>query len=245
MVTNIAIFKSEQFGQVRILNEHGKIYFCGKDVAEALHYVDSGKAIRQHCKKDGRAKRPVIDNIGRKQEMTFIDEGNLYRLITHSKLPEAEKFESWVFDKVLPTIRKTGTYMSNSVDDYKARTLAVKEQNAKIRTAQLMYKIADSTDTKYKQVLQARITQLLTGEYLLPLPQVDELTLSATEIGERLGITAHRVGMIANAHGLKTDKYGKYFYDKAKTADKQVETFRYYESSVEVFRRLLSERAAV
>lgn len=51
MVTNIAIFKSEQFGQVRILNEHGKIYFCGKDVAEALHYVDSGKAIRQHCKK--------------------------------------------------------------------------------------------------------------------------------------------------------------------------------------------------
>lgn len=245
MVTNIAIFKSEQFGQVRILNEHGKIYFCGKDVAEALHYVDSGKAIRQHCKKDGRAKRPVIDNIGRKQEMTFIDEGNLYRLITHSKLPEAEKFESWVFDKVLPTIRKTGTYTSNSIDDYKARTLAVKEQNAKIRTAQLMYKIADSTDTKYKQVLQARITQLLTGEYLLPLPQVDERTLSATEIGERLGITAHRVGMIANAHGLKTDKYGKYFYDKAKTADKQVETFRYYESSVEVFRRLLSVRAAV
>lgn len=245
MVTNIAIFKSEQFGQVRILNEHGKIFFCGKDVAEALHYVDSGKAIRQHCKKDGRAKRPVIDNIGRKQEMTFIDEGNLYRLITHSKLPEAEKFESWVFDKVLPTIRKTGTYTSNSIDDYKARTLAVKEQNAKIRTAQLMYKIADSTDTKYKQVLQARITQLLTGEYLLPLPQVDERTLSATEIGERLGITAHRVGMIANAHGLKTDKYGKYFYDKAKTADKQVETFRYYESSVEVFRRLLSVRAAV
>ena len=245
MVTNIAIFKSEQFGQVRILNEHGKIFFCGKDVAEALHYVDSGKAIRQHCKKDGRAKRPVIDNIGRKQEMTFIDEGNLYRLITHSKLPEAEKFESWVFDKVLPTIRKTGTYTSNSIDDYKARTLAVKEQNAKIRTAQLMYKIADSKDTKYKQVLQARITQLLTGEYLLPLPQVDERTLSATEIGERLGITAHRVGMIANAHGLKTDKYGKYFYDKAKTADKQVETFRYYESSVEVFRRLLSVRAAV
>lgn len=204
-----------------------------------------GKLLDSIVKKDGRAKRPVIDNIGRKQEMTFIDEGNLYRLITHSKLPEAEKFESWVFDKVLPTIRKTGTYTSNSIDDYKARTLAVKEQNAKIRTAQLMYKIADSTDTKYKQVLQARITQLLTGEYLLPLPQVDERTLSATEIGERLGITAHRVGMIANAHGLKTDKYGKYFYDKAKTADKQVETFRYYESSVEVFRRLLSVRAAV
>ena len=245
MTSNVAIFKNEQFGQVRTLNEQGKIYFCGKDVAIALSYIDSGKAIRQHCKKDGRAKRPVIDALGRKQEMTFIDEGNLYRLITHSKLPDAEKFESWVFDEVLPSIRKTGIYTVKSNDDYKARVLAVKEQNAKIRTAQLMYKIADRTDTKYKQVLQARITKLLTGEYLLPLPEVDERTLSATEVGERLGITAHRVGMLANAHGLKTDKYGKFFYDKAKTADKQVETFRYYEKSVEVLRSLLNAEVAI
>lgn len=147
--------------------------------------------------------------------------------------------------EVLPSIRKTGTYTVKPDEEYKARMLAVKEQNAKIRTAQLMYKIADKTDTKYKQVLQARITQLLTGEYLLPLPQVDERTLSATEIGERLGITAHRVGMLANAHGLKNDKYGKYFYDKAKTADKQVETFRYYEKSVDVFRTLLNAEVAI
>ncbi len=134
---------------------------------------------------------------------------------------------------------KTIVTVAQSNDDYKARTLAVKEQNAKIRTAQLMFKIAEKTNTRYREVLQARITQLLTGEYLLPLPEVEERTLSATEIGERLGISAHKVGMLANAHNLKTEKYGKWFYDKAKTADKQVETFRYFEKSVEVFKSLL------
>ena len=95
------------------------------------------------------------------------------------------------------------------------------------------------TDTDYKQVLHARITHLLTGEYLLPLPEVSERTYSAAEIGERLGVSANKIGRLANAHGLKTEQYGKFFYDKAKTADKQVETFRYYERAVEVFRSLL------
>ncbi len=243
MLTKLTTFNFER-NNVRIIDKDGNPWFVLSDICKILT-IDHIKDTANRLEIDEVGQTEVIDRLGRTQKAYIINESGLYSVILRSDKPQAKPFRKWVTSEVLPTIRKTGTYMSNSVDDYKARTLAVKEQNAKIRTAQLMYKIADSTDTKYKQVLQARITQLLTGEYLLPLPQVDELTLSATEIGERLGITAHRVGMIANAHGLKTDKYGKYFYDKAKTADKQVETFRYYESSVEVFRRMLSERAAV
>ena len=183
-------------------------------------------------------KRDLIDNIGRSQQTAFIDEGNLYRLI-------AEQFERWVFDEVLPSIRRTGEYKVKPTDELRRKNVEIREQNAKIRTAQLLYKIADKTDTDYKQVLHARITQLLTGEYLLPLSAVNERTLSASEIGERLGVSANRIGRLANAHGLKTEQYGKFFYDKAKTAEKQVETFRYYEKSVDVFRSLVSVEVTV
>lgn len=84
--------------------------FCGADVAKALGYTDTAKAIKSHCKENGWVICPVIDSMGRTQQAKFITEGNVYRLITHSKLPNAERFETWVFDEVLPTIRKHGSY---------------------------------------------------------------------------------------------------------------------------------------
>ena len=141
--------------------------------------------------------------------------------------------------KVKESVRRT------PADEYKRKTVQIREQNARIRTAQLLYKIADKTDTDYKQVLHARITALLTGEYLLPLPQVNQRTYSAEELGERLGVSAWKIGRTANLHGLKIPQYGKYFYDKAKTAEKQVETWRYYESVIPVLKSLLETGVAV
>ena len=102
------IFYNEKFGQVRTIEENGKIYFCGRDVAKALGYTNPSDAVNKHCK--WVAKRYIIDSMGRPQEAKFIDEGNLYRLIVRSNMKQAEKFERWVFDDVLPTIRKTGSY---------------------------------------------------------------------------------------------------------------------------------------
>lgn len=237
-MNELTIFKSERFGEVRTIDEQGKIYFCGKDVATALGYANTKDALARHCRKDGVTKRDAIDKIGRKQETSFIDEGNLYRLITHSKLAEAEKFETWVFDEVLPQIRKTGKY--EATDRLREQRVETAKINADTRRARELLKIADTTETAYRQVLQAYATKLLTGEFLLPLPAAEERTYSATEIAERLGVTAHKIGVLANAHGLKTEKYGKWFYDKAKTANKQVETFRYYERTVDVFKSILS-----
>lgn len=108
-MNELKIFENQKFGQVRTINEDGKILFCGSDVAKALGYAIPSKAVNTHCK--GVSKMEVPTN-GGKQEMLFIPEGDLYRLITNSKLPSAEEFESWVFDEVLPSIRKHGAYIT-------------------------------------------------------------------------------------------------------------------------------------
>ena len=128
-------------------------------------------------------------------------------------------------------------------DDLKIKRVETAQANANVRKANLLLKIADSTQPAYKQVLQAHVTKLLTGEFLLPLPEVSERTYSAGEIAERLGVSANRIGRLSNEHGMKTEYYGKWFYDKSRHSDKQVETFRYYEKAIEVFRKLLEVAA--
>lgn len=114
MENMIRIFENEEFGKVRTLQEDdSRILFCGKDVATALGYRDTVNALKAHCKEDGVVIHHLTDSLGRKQSAKFISEGNLYRLTTHSRLPSAEKFESWIFDEVLPTIRRTGGYVAN------------------------------------------------------------------------------------------------------------------------------------
>lgn len=110
MENMIQTFVNEEFGSVRTIEENGKILFCGSDVAKALGYRRPKDAINAHCK--GAVKRRLLTN-GGTQEMKMISEGDVYRLISHSRLPSAEKFESWIFDDVLPTIRRTGGYISN------------------------------------------------------------------------------------------------------------------------------------
>ena len=91
-------------------DENGEPLFLASDVARALGYSNPQKAVLTHCKPNGVTNREVIDSMGRTQQAKFITEGNLYRLIARSNLPEAEKFESWIFDEVVPQIRKSGRY---------------------------------------------------------------------------------------------------------------------------------------
>ena len=108
----LQIFSNSDFGQVRTLEHEGKVLFMGADVAKILGYSNTHDALIRHCKEDGVVKHEVIDSVGRQQQAKFINEGNLYRLIVSSKLPTAEKFEKWVYDEVLPAIRKHGAYMT-------------------------------------------------------------------------------------------------------------------------------------
>ena len=106
-MNELQIFGSGEFGEIRTIEIDGKPYFVGTDVAKALGYNNPRDAVSRHCKGVVKRDTPTSSGI---QSMSYINEGDLYRLIMKSKLPSAEKFESWVMDEVLPTIRKTGSY---------------------------------------------------------------------------------------------------------------------------------------
>ena len=108
----ITIFNNDIFGSVRTIMIDDKFYFVGKDIAEALGYKRPSDAIAQHCKHT--VKHRIVDNAGFEQPMNIIPESDVYRLIIKSKLPEAEKFEEWVMDEVLPQLRQCGVYITES-----------------------------------------------------------------------------------------------------------------------------------
>ena len=122
MSNDITIFNNELFGSVRTLIVDDKYYFVGKDIAEALGYKRPSDAIAQHCKHT--VKHRIVDNTGFEQPMNIIPESDVYRLIIKSKLPEAEKFEEWVMEEVLPQLRMSGVYITESATqesiDYQA-----------------------------------------------------------------------------------------------------------------------------
>ena len=124
-MNDIQLFTSNEFGTIRTVEQDGKVLFCGKDVATALGYVNTKDALSRHCKSDGVVNRyPIVDQLGREQQARFITEGDLYRLIASSKLPSAQKFESWVFDEVLPSIRRQGGYMAAREDETPEQIMA-------------------------------------------------------------------------------------------------------------------------
>ncbi|AQS04172.1 BRO-N domain-containing protein [Clostridium beijerinckii] len=104
-------FCNFEFGNVRLFEVGSKPYFVGIDVARSLGYKNPSKAIIDHCKGITKLGIPSSGGI---QETNVIPEGDIYRLIVNSKLPSVVKFERWVFDEILPTIRKTGGYVNNA-----------------------------------------------------------------------------------------------------------------------------------
>lgn len=125
-MSELQIFSSEEFGEIRTVEINGKPYFAGSDVASALGYAIPHKAVQTHCK--GVLKWNIPTKSGN-QDVLFIPEGDVYRLIMRSKLPAAEKFESWVMDEVIPSIRKNGGYIAGqenlSDDELLAKALMV------------------------------------------------------------------------------------------------------------------------
>lgn len=107
----VKVFSNTEFGSVRTIEEDGKVLFCGSDVAKALGYTDTDQAIRKNCRWASNRRVPHPQSPDKEIEMKFIPEGDVYRLIVKSRLPAAEKFESWLFDEVVPQIRKTGGYI--------------------------------------------------------------------------------------------------------------------------------------
>lgn len=121
-MNDMKVFSSTEFGELGVMLIDGKEYFPATQCANILGYSNPRDAIKRHCRMDGVVKHDVIDSLGRTQQMKFINEGNLYRLIVSSRLPAAEKFERWVFDEVLPKIRRTGSYGELNIEELITKT---------------------------------------------------------------------------------------------------------------------------
>lgn len=112
MSSQLQMFKFENedhFDQVRTVNIDGEVWFIATDVTKVLGYSNGRDAISRHCREKGVAKHDIPTKSGI-QAITLINEPNVYRLISRSQLPAAEKFEAWIFEEVIPAIRKTGSY---------------------------------------------------------------------------------------------------------------------------------------
>ena len=241
-MNNLQIFENTDFGRIRSLVIGNEPWFVGKDIAEILGYSDTFGALKKHVDDDDK-QNCQNSSFESNRGLTIINESGLYSLILSSKLPNAKRFKHWVTSEVLPSIRKTGSYSKPT-----KQPIAIQQQraeamllNAKSRQSKLWLTIADKTDIKeYKHICQQKAAEALAGVPVLPMEEVTEKTYSATEIARMLGTNANKIGKLANAHHLKTAEYGKLFYDKSPNSCKEVETFRYYSTAIEVFRRLLN-----
>lgn len=117
MMSNLQSFKNTEFGELRVLVEEGKELFPATECARILGYNNPHKAVDDHCRSLTKREVPHPQSENKTLEVNYIPEGDLFRLIVKSKLPAAEKFERWVFDEVLPTIRKHGVYATDKVLD--------------------------------------------------------------------------------------------------------------------------------
>lgn len=172
-MNELQVFNNPDFGEVRTIEENGAVLFCGSDVAKALGYSRPADAVTSHCKGSVIRRLPTA---GGAQDIKFIPESDLYRLVFSSRLPQAEKFTDWVTQEVLPTIRRHGMYataetvekMLSDPDAMIQVFTALKEERAarqaladKVEQDKPKVLFADAVATAHTSILVGELAKLL------------------------------------------------------------------------------------
>lgn len=166
-MNDLRIFATAEFGQIRTTEINGQPYFMASDVAQALGYNKPNNAIAAHCRAALKRGSRIS---GKMQEVNFIPESDVYRLVIKSKLPGAERFEAWIMEEVLPSIRKTGGYiagqetMSDSELIAKALIVAqrqIEERNKQIAQMQPKALFADAVAASHSSILIGDLAKLI------------------------------------------------------------------------------------
>lgn len=242
---NLTLVKQSAFGKVKcdIYSDEKNMFMTAEQLSNCLEYsnrkgIDNLIARNPYLNSDEFSVTLKLRATDGKQYNTRVfTEDGIYEVTFLSKTKKAREFRAWI-RKLLKSLRQ-GEIKIVGMSDYQRMMIETRTENARIRKAQILTKIAGEYSGTYRQVLQAHATLELTGEYLLPLPKIDKRTYTATEIGDKLGITANKVGILANKNNLKTDEYGAWYNDKAKNCNKEVPTFRYYEDVIPVLARVI------
>ena len=172
MNNSIQIFRNEMFGEIRTMtNEKGETFFVGKDVAIALGYKNTSKAVQQHVDEEDKGTLPIRESAYETRAIV-INESGLYSLILSSKLEQARLFKRWVTSEVLPTIRKTGKYQ---LQPHEFRLLGEKAEYCDevlqsvdcVTTTQIAKEMSMTAPELYRTLVALGILYWQSGEYML------------------------------------------------------------------------------
>lgn len=245
-MNNLELVKSERFGEIEcdFYSDNKDIYVTRTQIGKALEYPNPSRAIsdihKKHKERLDRFSRVTKISLpyGGTQDVYIYNTKGIYEICRHSNQPKADAFYDWVYD-ILESLRK-GENKIIKTTEYQKLTAEAKLNNSRARMASVLMKIANNTQIpEYKQVCCSYASAVIAGKPIIPLPEVNKKTYSATEIGDMLGVTANRIGILANKNNMKTKEYGKKFYDKSRYSNKEVETFRYYENAISKFKELV------
>lgn len=221
-MNELQIFNSPEFGDIRTVEIDGKPYFVANDVAKSLGYKRPADAVTAHCK--GSVKHRYLTE-GGEQEVKVIPEGDVYRLISRSKLPSAEKFERWVFDEVLPSIRKHGAYMTEQVIE-KALTSPdfLIRLATQLKEEQEKRKLAESEVKMKNQIISELKPKADYYDEILKNPGLVTITQIAKDYGmsgKKMNDILHSLGIQYKQSGqwLLYDRYSKNGYTHSETVD--------------------------
>lgn len=167
-MNELQVFKNQEFGSVRTLTLNDEPWFVGKDVAEALGYKRSTKAIQERVDAVDKDEVPIQDSIGRMQKTPIINESGLYSLIFGSKLESAQKFKRWVTSEVLPALRKTGQYQVKELSGSELMAKALIEaqsvlaaKDKQIQEMKPKVVFADAVATSHTSILVGELAKIL------------------------------------------------------------------------------------
>lgn len=205
-MSNITPFNFDNHSIRVITDENGEPLFVGKDICDALGYKNATDAMNDHCK--GVAKRYPLQTAGGMQELRVISEPDVMRLVVSSTLPAAESFERLVFEEILPTIRKTGKYISPGAEKKQDAQDAFKLVPMVVRAARAL-----GLDRNAAAISANQVVAKMTGTNVLQLlghthldSETQTLFFTPTELGERMGISGRKFNMLLAEAGLQAKK---------------------------------------
>lgn len=263
MNSSIQIFNSNDF-YVRSFNDNGEIWFVAKDIAQALEYSEAGSITTLFSKvpEIWKGSKPIATP-GGVQEMLCLTENGVYFFLGRSDKEKALPYQMWIAGDVVPSIRKIGSYsVSLSREDIELKRQELDTRNREVdarikeidtrnreldmQGAQIIRNMLDNPPfpiTPETRTVFAHEVYRLTSshECLTMLPECTDKWYTATDIGSVLGISAQKVGRIANKHGLKppegeSNQYGRWIMSKSKYSAREIPSFIYSGNGLEWFK---------
>lgn len=243
---DLELIKSSKFNGIEcdIYSNEKEMFMTAEQLGNCLGYQYARESINKIVNRNKYLEQQefssevkMTSEAGIRNTRVFTEDG-IYEVTMLAKTEKAKEFRAFI-RKLLKSLRKGETKIVK-MTEYQKQMAEAKLNNSRARMASILMKIAEQTSVKeYKDVCCSYASACITGKPLLPLPEASKKTYSATEIGDIVGISSKRVGKIANANNLKTEEYGKMFYDKSQYSHKQVETFRYYENVIPKIQEIL------